>query len=70
MILPNLIGVTPMEAKQILAEDYPEIAVTFQTYLSPKKRQKRRYIDLIIRQRIIESNILELTISPFPLMNE
>lgn len=73
MIIPDLIGMTPNEARQVLAEGFPQVKYRFQTYLSPKKRNREgteKVAYLVIRQIAMGANVLELTISPFSKASE
>ena len=73
MIFPDLVGMTLKDARQVLVEDFPEIYTEFQTYLSPKLRNRDLASNpayLVIRQKTIGESILELIISPFSMVNE
>ena len=73
MILPDLVGMTMIEARQVLVKGFPEINCKFQTYLSPRTRNREEATNpayLVIRQKAIGENTLELIISPFSMMNE
>lgn len=73
MIFPDLVGMTLKDARQVLVEDFPEIQYKFQTYLSPKLRNRDLASNpayLVIRQKTIGESILELIISPFSMVNE
>jgi hypothetical protein len=73
LIIPDLVGLTVKEAAQVLLEAFPKISYEFRTYHSPISKNEKDTINvayLVIRQRTIEDNNLELIISPFPRMNE
>ena len=73
MILPDVTGMSPEEAKTIIAQWDPEIECRFITYLSPKKRTDTKPDDhryLTIRQGRIKEKQVEIIISPFSKASE
>ncbi|NLB42055.1 MAG: hypothetical protein GX815_07285 [Clostridiales bacterium] len=73
MINPDLVGLTPKEARQVLAQRFPEIKYRCKTFHSPQLRNREgtsKVAYLVIRQKIIGENTLQLIISPFSMVNE